>query len=246
LGDLLDPELQNSSVYQTSMESLYILLTLLGVTGACAVLFLLSPLVLQRSRRVPWPHLAYFAALGLGFMLVEVPLVQQMALYLGHPILSLALILFSLLFAGGIGSRLSQRLRLADVSNGLARRLTLVFLLLVAYAVGLSSILEKTLVVPLQMRAVIVLLLVTPLGLLMGMPFPLGLRRSVETTASSSVAWFWALNGATSVLGSVLAVMLAIHLGFRFTLMLGAVMYAGALGLHLLSMRFPTREITTG
>ena len=107
LGDLFDPALSGSGVYRTSMEAIVILFAVIGVTAAVSALFIIVPLWLGGRRRGlarPAPStLAYFGGLGLAFMLVEIPTMQKLTVYLGQPVYSLAVVLFSLLLFSGLG-----------------------------------------------------------------------------------------------------------------------------------------------
>jgi hypothetical protein len=114
-GDLFSPALRASGVYQISIESAGILLAILGITAAVGVLFVLWPLgwgVRRRGLAAPSARmLVYFGALGVGFMLVEIPTIQRLTVYLGRPVYSLAVGLFALLLFSGLGSLWAGRRR---------------------------------------------------------------------------------------------------------------------------------------
>lgn len=233
-GDLLDPSLSGSGVYRTSMEAIMILAGVLGLTALLGALFVLVPLFVGARRRgltlPPVGLLIYFGALGVAFMLLEVPTIQRLTVYLGRPVYSLAVVLFSLLFFSGLGSRWSgQRWR-----EGIPRRLGWLFGLLVGmiglHALAVGWLLEATVGWSLGARLAMTVALLAPLGILMGMPFPLGMRWA-GTHQEGVVPWLWGINGVTSVLGSALAIALAMHVGFRLTLLVagGLYMLAGAL-----------------
>jgi hypothetical protein len=123
-GDLFSPALRASGVYQISIESAGILLAILGITAAVGVLFVLWPLgwgVRRRGLAAPSARmLVYFGALGVGFMLVEIPTIQRLTVYLGRPVYSLAVGLFALLLFSGLGSLWAGRRRGQPVGAGLA------------------------------------------------------------------------------------------------------------------------------
>ena len=165
----------------------------------------------------------YFAMLGLGFMLVEMGLLQRLSLFLGHPVYSLSIVLFSLILAAGAGSWLSERMRLASPA------------VLAAWAVVLAGYVASLpawmpgLLAPFQSagiaaRAGVCLALIAPAGLLMGFGFPTGLRLAAARDERPTV-WFWGINGAAGVLGSAIAIALSIAFGIGTTLILGAVCY---------------------
>ncbi|HKQ57938.1 MAG TPA: hypothetical protein VJY35_08715 [Candidatus Eisenbacteria bacterium] len=165
----------------------------------------------------------YFALLGLGFMLVEMGLLQRLSLFLGHPVYSLSVVLFGLILSAGIGSGLSDRLRL----EGRAR-LALWAVAVALYVGGLPWWLPGALA-PFQsaeiaMRAAVSLAIVAPAGLLMGFGFPTGMRLATASDPRPTV-WFWGINGAAGVLGSVLAIVLSIAFGIGVTLIAGAICY---------------------
>jgi hypothetical protein len=209
----------------------FVMLALLVLAALAAGTLILLPLAARRWRVVGrgglyGATLGYFALLGLGYLCVEIPLLQQFILFLGHPAYALATVLFALLLFSGLGSLLSRRVPLRLV-------LVLLPLLVVGYALGLPLLFEATLAAPLRNRLVIAVMALAPPGLLMGMPFPKGLallgqRESEPTSASVLIAWAWGANGAVSVVASILAALLALSFGFSTVLALGAACYVGA------------------
>jgi len=198
-----------------------------------AALILLPVAVLKRpSRAIASPfqmrNLFYFGLLGFAFLFVEIPLLQRFILYLGQPTYAFTTVLFSLLFFSGLGSRLSNRIPLRLSLP------TLVILILVAPLL-FPRLFAWTLGLPLTMRLGLTVLVLSPLGLLMGVPFPAGIRlmkreqaQSPGKEATGSVPWVWAVNGAASVVASILSALLALTFGFSSVLRLGAFCYAGA------------------
>ncbi len=164
--------------------------------------------------------LAYFGLLGLGYLLVEVPLMQRFILFLGHPAYAVTAVLFALLLFSGLGSAISPRLPLRAV-------LGLLVVLLLAYPLLLRPLLAAALGLPWAGRAVVAVAVLAPAGLLMGVPFPAGLRR-LEGAAGRHIAWAWGVNGAASVVAAVLAALLALSWGFAWVLVGGALCYGGA------------------
>jgi hypothetical protein len=167
---------------------------------------------------------AYFFLIGLGFMLLEISMLQTMGLFLGHPSLSLAVVLFSLILSAGIGSLLSGRLPLDR-----GGRMILWIGLTVAYflAMGLTihwiflELTELTLI----LRALACLAFTIPGGILLGFGFPTGMTLC-ERRNSRITPWLWGINGATGVLGSAVAIALNISYGLDKTMMIGALCYA--------------------
>jgi hypothetical protein len=171
---------------------------------------------------------AYFSLLGVGFMLVEVSLAQKLVLYLGYPVLTLSVILFALLLGSGCGSLFSQRFPVARASRVAAAAAGAV----VAYGLLLQfahqPVVTATLGWDLRWRCLITFLMLAPLGFALGMPFPTGLR-AIGAKAQRFVPWMWGVNGLTSVVGSVGAMIMAKLWGFSATLMLGWGVYALAM-----------------
>jgi len=174
-----------------------------------------------------WGFLAYFAALGVGFMFAEISFVQRFILFLGYPTYSLTVMLFSFLTAAGIGAHLSGRLpdNPARTLPALVLTLTVV---VVAYAIALPSIVGALLAASLAVRIVVTVLLCAPLGGVLGMFFPYGIRLTAALNRDF-VAWAWAVNGCLSVVGSVLAIILAMGYGFTVvTVVFIAIYWVGA------------------
>lgn len=171
--------------------------------------------------------LCYFAALGFGFIIIEIGLMQKLGLFLGHPVYGLLVVLFSILIATSLGARISGRIPDDRGVTFAAATAIGITLLSFAYAGTLSGLLRDWIVWSLSARIALSVLLVFLVGLLMGMMVPLGVRK-IGAQDARIIPWGWGVNGATSVIGTVMATILAIHLGFNATLFVGAAMYIGA------------------
>jgi len=173
-------------------------------------------------RRGQWLDLAYFVLLGLGYLFVEIPLMQRAILFLGHPARAVTTVLFSLLLFSGVGSALSSKLKVKApwVLGGLVVMIGVV-------AAGLPWTFDALLPLPWGLRLAVTAILLAPLGMLMGLPFPLGLSY-LSQVAPDRLAWAWAANGAASVVASVLAALVALSVGFVGVLAAGAAVYAVA------------------
>mgnify|MGYP006287682473 CR=1 FL=1 len=232
LGDLIDPALSGSGVYRTSMEAIVVLFTVIGVSLFLAVTIILVPLIIGSWRRgLPRPSLSligYFGALGVAFMLVEIPTIQKLTVYLGRPVYSLVVVLFSLLLSSGMGSLWSSRWPADKLTRHLKIALAALVVVILLHTLWSIPILEATLKLPLGVRLSVAILLLCVLGFLMGIPFPTGIRWA-GAHQPGTVPWLWGVNGVTSVLGSASATALAIHIGFRLTIFSSALIYALAL-----------------
>jgi hypothetical protein len=204
---------------------------LLVVVSVCVLAFLVLPLFLWRRQGLQRPgsgwRVLYFSCLGLGFMFIEIGLLRKFILFLGPPIYSLAVILCSLLVFSGFGALVSARMPTHKLHRYLPGILLALVLLSLLYVFGLSWVLAPWLGLSVFYRCLIAGLLLAPLGLLMGMPMPLGMRHFHAD--NSTVPWSWGVNSATSVLGAILAVVVAMNAGFTLTLLCGTLLYLLAL-----------------
>ena len=209
-----------------------IVLGSLLVAVVAAGVFILLPLLFRReasiggSRASPvigrlWPFV-YFAGLGLGFLWVEIPLLQRFILYLDQPTYAFATVLFGVLVWSGIGSLASDRVRVS-----MATVVLVVAVLSVVYAFGLPLLFDATLGLPFAGRLALSVVLLAPLGVAMGVPFPRAIR-TLGGQAPALVPWAWAVNGSTSVVSAILATVLALSFGFTWVILGGAAAYLAA------------------
>jgi hypothetical protein len=199
----------------------FTLVWLLVFVAFAVALFIMLPLWrMGGDPTFAWaPWATYFACIGVSFMFVEISLMQRFALLLGHPSRALALVLGSLLFFAGVGSYTAGYVRPAP-----QRVLAVLAVGILCAALAYPAVIRAALSWPLWGRAAVTVALVAPLGVLMGMPFPLAIRQLGERT-HGGVAWMWGVNGGATVLGSVLAIAIAIGTGFTAVLTLAAAGY---------------------
>ncbi len=197
------------------------------ILSALAIFIILFPFLFiggQRITRFPKfkiiSTVAYFASLGLAFIMVEMVLIQKFILYLEKPIYSYSVILFSLLLFAGVGSIISQRFDSQKFHNYI-RIVLLILLLIVIYIISLPLLIKATLAWPVDIKVLIVALLVAPIALPMGMMLPLGFRWLSVKEMDDLLPWSWAVNGAMSVIATVLALVVTIGWGFTRVLLLG-------------------------
>ncbi len=206
-----------------------VLLVLLGLSSVLVLLFYILPLVISRTvEGLPKLWGLYFVLIGTGFMFVEIPLLQKGSLYLGHPTLSLTVVLFGMLIFAGLGSFWSGRFAQDDLY-----RMIRIFLIVTITAIGIVSLTSEWLVyrtigLPLAYRVALYIALIGPGAFFMGTLFPSGIRL-VQRSHQSSIPWVWAVNGGSSVMGSVLSMTVAMSSGYGLTLMLGGACYLAAL-----------------
>ena len=201
---------------------LIILVVSLALVVATIVLPL-RPAIRQVGRSLVIGGTAYFALLGFGFMCVEMGLLQRCSLFLGHPVYSLSVVLFSLILSTGLGSWLTELWRLDTPRRFLAWSLPLA-VYLASLPFWLASTFESFEQADVLVRCVLAAAVVAPAGVLMGFGFPTGMALASAHDARPT-AWFWGVNGAAGVLASVLAVAVSIVAGVHVTLWIGAACY---------------------
>jgi len=214
-----------------------VLVLVLAISLVAVFVFLILPLAWKglggKTRPSPL-SLFYFVAVGLGYILVEIAFIQRFVLFLGHPTYALTVVIFLLLLSSGAGS-LFSRLWLPRAEMVWVP-LLLVILTLGTYVLFLPSRLAALVGMAFEFRLFVSGILLVPLGFIMGMPFPTGLRALVAKSPGqagddNAVEWAWAMNAAASVLGSVLAMVIAIQFGLTATLACGVGAYLLALAL---------------
>ena len=207
-------------------------LLILGVIASSALILLpLATLrwrkaaitdVLVTSPRVKPAPMIYFCLIGIAFLFVEIPLIQRYILYLGNPAFAMTVVLFSLLLFSGLGSQWSNRVPARLALGGLV-------LLLSVYPALLPAFFHQTLALSLGVKLALGCLALAPIGFLMGIPFPTGVRLLTGLDQSEVlIPWAWGINGAASVVSSILAALLALSWGFNLVMYLGTACYAGA------------------
>ncbi|MFQ6124592.1 MAG: hypothetical protein ACE5R6_08320 [Candidatus Heimdallarchaeota archaeon] len=191
---------------------------------ALSMVFILLPLrKVQRHDVVGHKRfITYFFCLGLGYMFIEITLIQRFILFLGHPTYAVSTVLFSLLLSSGGGSYFSGRVKLVD-RRGLRFLLLGISTLSLLY-IFLSPVFLTFLGLSLATKLLVSFLLIVPLGFVLGMPFPLGIRL-LSDSRHVLIPWAWAANGCASVLGSILPVIIALSLGFSTVFVLASLTY---------------------
>jgi hypothetical protein len=243
VGDQFHTAFGRSMLFGNGLSAL---LTLMAISAALVVLFVIGPLVVvhrvdrggSSPGRITW--LAYFGALGAGFMLIEVAVLQRFVLLLGHPVYSLTVTLFSLLLGTGLGAAWSRRFP----DSGL-RRTGTIALLLIAVLSCIIIIVVTPLVawaIPFARatRIAIAVATLVPLGIALGLPMPTGLRM-LAARAPQMIPWAWGINGALSVVGATLAIFIAMNWGFNTTLLAASGTYLIGLASFLTATKMATK-----
>jgi hypothetical protein len=225
--------------YFYSIDPVAILLATLGVLVVLSLVAFVLPLAAVRGPRRPPPGaLLVFAAIGLGYLVLEVSLIQRFVLFLGFPTYALSIVLFSLLLFTGLGSLLSTRWE--RPRQTVVITLGAALILILAAAFGLQPLLTALIGLPFALRMAVAVALLAPFGLMLGTVMPVSLAR-IEELHPGSAPWAWGVNGVTSVVASVLAVAVAISLGFTAVTLVALACYGAALA-HLVLGRWPMPE----
>ena len=228
-----------------------LLVVLVGVAALVAALFLWLPFAVTRRRngggaRVAgrWRLFTYFAALGLGFMLIEISMIQRFALLLGFPTLSLSVSLFTLLIATAVGARFSAVVKRWE-GLGLPAVTGILMVLSLLYMAVSEPLTDAALSWPQWGRIALVFALLFPIGLLLGVFLPTGIDAALDAAGSDEavrgrlVAWCWAVNGFFSVIGSSVTTILSMAVGFNRALLTGLGLYVVATLVQLVAQSEP-------
>ncbi len=207
-----------------------VLFLVFGIAFGLVLVFIFLPLLILRKeiiRQAPGQRLielAYFVCLGLGFILVEITLVQKFMLFLGPPVYALSVVIFSLLLFSGLGSFFSARLSRLNIESRLKKVCLAVCASLLLYLLLLPAFLYSYVGLNTPYKAALVVAVLFPLSFLMGMPMPLGVHW-LRGRSQEMIPWAWGINGSASVLGSILAILIAIRFGFNQALVVASALY---------------------
>ncbi|SCX52307.1 SAM-dependent methyltransferase [Nitrosospira sp. Nsp1] len=204
-----------------------LLVTALIQAFVVSVLLILAPLAISRCRHIlPTARVAlYFLAIGLAFMFIEIAFIQKFVLFLAHPLYAVAVVLCAFLVFAAVGSWLAGRWQKRAMGSGyLIVAVMVMGVLSLLYLAILPGLFQAFIHLPDMAKIAISVVLIAPLAVCMGMPFPTGMMRLAATT-QDAIPWAWAINGFASVVGAVLATLLAIHLGFAMVILLAVVIY---------------------
>ncbi len=230
-------------VMQRLPQAMMILVSTLKQTVILTAVLILLPLIffkrsgfLQVKNKIGF--VIYFLSLGLAYMFIEISLMQKFTLFLGHPIYALSVVLFLLLVSSGIGSFWAERFK-DNPPKGVSLAVKGIAVMLLANQFIAPLIFHELIGMPFFVRFLLTAILIAPLGFFMGMPFPLGLQW-LSQNAEDSIPWAWGINGSASVVGSVLAVVVAMMKGFTLVALSAFILYF--LAVVLFMFRLVPRE----
>lgn len=216
------------------------LIVLLVQVLIISAVFILLPLWKFSSKGLQtkniFPYLFYFSGLGCGFIMIEIVMIQLFSLLLGEPVYTFAIVLAALLLFTGLGAYISGRY--LNANKTLRNAIIALSILLLIASFFLPSLLRAAIALPMSGRILVSILLIMPLGILLGMPFPSGIQ-IMSKQAPALIPWAWGVNGFFTVIGSVIALMLSMMIGFQAVLWI-------AIAIYLISMLTLTKAVKKG
>ena len=226
--------IESEGVLSTNLMAIHNLLWLIAIVTVLSLALIIFPLISKMKTGIAHAffnrYSLYFTALGIGFMLIEISLIQKFAVFLGHPTYSITVVLFTMLLFSGIGSFTSKRLREKIGVKGLFALLVFVVATVGSANMFILPYLNSWAIVPRIIYSFITMALA---GFFMGMPFPTGLSL-INRKFENYAPWFWGINGAASVVSSVTATAISIFYGISTTFFTGLVCYCAAFAAGIL------------
>jgi hypothetical protein len=213
-----------------------------GLATCCVALPLFVARRTRRTLQGPmFAFYAYFAAIGLGFLLIETAQLQRLSIFLGHPTYGLTVVLFSVLVFSGVGSMLTERFVRSTRKSSILPPLTLLVLVVIASGFTTPHVLRAMAGATTPARIATAVAILAPVALAMGMPFAIGMRVAAAAPETPT-AFLWAINGAASVCGSVFGVVIALFFGISAAFWTGVLAYAVAsVAMLAITARSPER-----
>ena len=230
LRDVFKSVLRNQGMNSHNANAVFVLGVLLIVVVALTLSCILLPLILTTKKAAlegAGPLFAFFASIGFGFMFVEISQMQRLIIFLGHPTYGLSVVLFALLLSSGLGSRLTQNVGHQSLAPAARLRFGLLLFAIVLFGALTPYAIREFQGATTMLRILVAIANLFPIGVLMGMAFPLGMRVA-SARFSALTPWLWGLNGATSVCASVLATAISLTASISASFWTGFAWYAVA------------------
>lgn len=227
-----------------NLQAVFVLVVLLVVVLVLTLLCIFMPLLQKTGKqalRGATPHLLFFAAIGFGFMLIEISQMQRLIIFLGHPTYALSVVLFVLLVSSGLGSYSTQRIDLPAGTSLAFVRLLLLLGVLAAFGILTPRAIAAFGSSTTPQRILVAMVILFPMGVVMGMAFPLGFKLAANVS-NALTPWLWGINGATSVCASVLGLVIALNAGISASFWTGFACYAAACSAFCLATREERRN----
>lgn len=230
-------KLMQESEYMQGLSILGVLMCVLSVLLVLCIYIPLKVSVAKVDLKKSAELCIYFMSIGLGFMFIEISQMQRLSVFLGNPTYSLSVVLSAMLAFSGLGSLLISFLDKKQVLSSPVARMVLVTVVVLLVGLITPVLTKQFLLASTAERIMLAIALLAPLGLVAGMGFPTGMKMA-EGHSRSLLAWLWGINGAASVLASVLAVFCSINVGISATYYLSCVFYViAAIAAHLNSRK---------
>src|SRR5918999_114147 len=248
---------------QIPKQMIILLVTVVAISGLLSTLLIYH----ARKRRVKFDsrssfHVLFAIFIGIGFMILEVTFIQKFLLLLGTPIMALTVILFSILLSGGIGSYVSGKIFSKRPHKSVLASIPVLAGIIIIYFIYLQQIIESNITMELPYRIALTFGLLFPAGFLMGFQFPSLIKMAslisilnkneavlqydnYRKNKNNNTTLLWGINIVASVIGTVLAAISAMIIGFNGNLLIGLCMYLGAGTCALLSIYYITNNRTT-
>jgi hypothetical protein len=231
LRDMLRLDLLGADKSSPNMQAVVVLGGLLITVMTLSALCIVVPLLMMGPRQSfagAGTLVAFFAAIGLGFMLIETAIMQRMIVMLGHPTYGLSVVLFTLLLSSGTGSYLTRNVSVESLRRQGVARLVILIAVLAVTGAAVPVVAAQFSAGTTLVRIASAVMLLFPAGVMMGMAFPLGMKLA-GAYAPSLTPWFWGINGACSVCATVLAIAIALTTTISMAFWAGAICYVVAL-----------------
>ncbi|MGF1585399.1 MAG: hypothetical protein ACFCUM_08770 [Bacteroidales bacterium] len=211
-----------SSVPFFEIGYMVVLITFIQITAAALILILLPLFVLGWKGGGKLYTVLHFSGIGLGFMFLEIILIQQFILYFGNPIYAAATVLSGMLICSGAGSLISSRLK--TDRRSVVKVIALIIFFIFIYVLFLVPLLRLTIDQSLMLKILLSIIFICPAAFFMGMPFPLGLRL-LSKRNNTLIPWAWGINGCLSVISTALATIIAVEAGYLWVMLIAAFSY---------------------
>jgi hypothetical protein len=222
--DVLTPK---KFAFATPLFGQLVLLILFILSVFFSFFFIILPLLLSNTTQFRWRnslgYLFYFFSLGIGFMFMEISFIQKFVLFLGYPAYAFAITLFSLLLFSGVGSYWTSKLK-SGPEVILKRIIIILVPVLFSYAWLIDPLFSQFIGQTFLVRVFITVLIQMPLGFILGMFFPIGIKL-VNEVDTRMVPWAWGANAMSSVVSSITAIIIAMSFGFRLVTYLAIIVY---------------------
>jgi hypothetical protein len=227
LRDVFNSSRWRVGAKDANFAAVRVLAVLLIIVIMLTFLCIIIPLVLTTKKvtlKGTLPLFIFFACIGLGFMLIEISQIQRLSIFLGHPTYGLSVGLFALLLSSGLGSITTWRIGAKGFMRSIIGRFALLIGLLIIFGLLTPTVIPCFQSSATMVRILVAIGLLLPLGVFMGMAFPLGMKIA-SSLSSTLTPWLWGINGAMSVSASVLAIAIALNYGITTSFWTGSFCY---------------------